>query len=408
MPTQTALLGGRTPCPPTRREARPSAKRAFLGIVALTTTLLASTAYAASLNIVPAAPAVAARSYVMLDAQTLRVLAEGDSHLPLPPASLTKIMTSYVAAAELAAGRIALEDEVPISVNAWRTGGSRMFVREGTKVALADLLRGIIIQSGNDASVAVAEYIGGAEDSFADMMNQHAAEIGLTNSTFRNATGLPDDEHLSSAYDLALLSRELIRRYPDHYAIYAEKSFSYADIEQSNRNQLLWLDDSVDGVKTGLTDAAGFCLVASADRTGMRLITAVMGTDSADIRTRETQKLLSWGFRYFETKQILSEGEVLATPEVWYGEEETVELGAAELHATFPRGRLGDMETVLDLPEVLEAPIEAGAEVGELRLVLDGETVATAPLLARTSVPEAGVFSRAWDSIYLFFRDLIG
>ncbi len=367
-----------------------------------------ASALAASPAIVPAAPPVAARSYVMVDAETLRVLAEGESRMPLPPASLTKIMTSYVAAVELDAGRITLEDEVPVSVNAWRTGGSRMFVREGTRVALSDLLRGIIIQSGNDASMAVAEYIGGAESSFADMMNQHAAEIGMTDSTFRNATGLPDDEHLSSAYDMALLTRELIRRYPDHYAIYAEKSFTYADIEQSNRNQLLWLDDSVDGVKTGLTDAAGFCLVASAERGGMRLITAVMGTDSADIRTRETQKLLSWGFRYFETGRIFGADDVLATPEVWYGEEETLELGVEELHATFPRGRREEIETVIDLPPVLEAPIEAGAEVGELRLVLDGETLATAPLLARASAPEAGFFSRAWDGIYLFFRDLIG
>ena len=383
--------------------------QAFLcGCILAATLVPTGAVLAASAAIVPAAPSVAARSYVMMDAETMRVLAEGESRLPLPPASLTKIMTSYVAAVELAAGRIALDDEVPVSVNAWRTGGSRMFVREGTRVALADLLRGIIIQSGNDASVAVAEYIGGAESSFADMMNQHAAEIGMTDSTFRNATGLPDDEHLSSAYDLALLTRELIRRYPDHYAIYAEKSFTYADIEQSNRNQLLWLDDSVDGVKTGLTDAAGFCLVASAERAGMRLITAVMGTDSADIRSRETQKLLSWGFRYFETKRIYSADDVLATPEVWYGEEESVALGVEELHATFPRGRQEEMETVIDLPPVLEAPIEVGAQVGEMRLVLDGDTLATAPLLARAAVVEAGFFSRAWDGIYLFFRDLIG
>ena len=385
-----------------------SARLLLCSCVLAATLVPSGASLAASATIVPAAPSVAARSYVMMDAETMRVLAEGESRLPLPPASLTKIMTSYVAAAELASGRISLEDEVPVSVNAWRTGGSRMFVREGTRVALEDLLRGIIIQSGNDASVAVAEYIGGAESSFSDMMNQYAAEIGMTDSTFRNATGLPNDEHLSSAYDLALLTRELIRRYPDHYAIYAEKSFAYADIEQSNRNQLLWLDDSVDGVKTGLTDAAGFCLVASAERTGMRLITAVMGTDSADIRTRETQKLLSWGFRYFETKRFFSADDVLATPEVWYGEEDSVALGVEELHVTFPRGRQEEMETVIELPPVLEAPIEAGAKVGAMRLVLDGETLATAPLLARAAVAEAGFFSRARDGIYLFFRNLIG
>lgn len=396
-----------SPCAAPGTAGRPSPAGVPRRAAVLLGALLALPAFAAP-AIVPGAPSIAARSYVMLDARTLQVLTERDSHEPLPPASLTKIMTSYVAAAEIAAGRIALSDEVPISVNAWRTGGSRMFVREGTRVSLEDLLRGIVIQSGNDASVAVAEYIGGAESAFADMMNAHAQEIGMTSTTFRNATGLPDEEHMSSAHDLALLSRALIYRYPEHYAMYREKAFSYADIEQANRNQLLWLDDSVDGVKTGLTDAAGFCLVASAERDGMRLITGVMGTDSASIRTRETQKLLAWGFRYFETREVFTGEEVVATPEVWYGETDELELGVDGLHVTLPRGRYEEVETVVDLPPVLEAPIEAGARVGDVRLMLDDEALVTVPLVAREGVAEAGVFSRAWDAVYLFFRDLIG
>ena len=223
-------------------------------------------------HIVPDPPPISSKSYVLMAAGTDRVIAERDSAAPLPPASLTKIMTSYVAAAELAAGRIALDDDVPISVAAWRTGGSRMFVREGTTVKLEDLLRGIVIQSGNDASVAVAEFIAGDEDAFGDMMNVHAKELGLRNSRFVNSTGLPDDGHYSSAHDLAVLSAKLIERYPDHYAMYRERAFTFADIEQPNRNKLLWRDKSVDGVKTGLTDAAGYCLVASALRDGTRLI----------------------------------------------------------------------------------------------------------------------------------------
>ena len=368
---------------------------------------LAGTAQAAP-NIIPDPPPISSKSYVLMASETGRVLAERDAAVPLPPASLTKIMTSYVAAAELAAGRIALDADVPVSVKAWRTGGSRMFVREGTTVKLEDLLRGVIIQSGNDASVAVAEFIAGDEDAFGDMMNVHAKELGLKNSRFVNSTGLPDDGHYSSAEDLALLSAALIERYPDHYAIYSERSFAYGDIDQPNRNKLLWRDKSVDGVKTGMTDAAGFCLVASASREGTRLIAATMGADSDGQRFQDAQKLIAYGFRYFENRQLYEADEVLATPEVWYGAEDTVAVRVDEaLTITMPRGRYDDLEAVVDLPRDLEAPIDAGAPVGSVRVTLDDEVLAEIPLVAESAVPEANVFARMGDGIYLFFRDLL-
>ena len=360
-------------------------------------------------HIVPDPPPISSKSYVLMAAETDRVIAERDSAAPLPPASLTKIMTSYVAAVELAAGRIALDDDVPISVAAWRTGGSRMFVREGTTVKLADLLRGIVIQSGNDASVAVAEFIAGDEDAFGDMMNVHAKDLGLRNSRFVNSTGLPDDGHYSSAHDLAVLSARLIERYPDHYGLYRERAFTFADIEQPNRNKLLWRDKSVDGVKTGLTDAAGYCLVASALRDGTRLIVATMGADTGGQRFQDAQKLLAYGFRYYENRRLYEAGEVLATPEVWFGDEDSVAVGVADaLTITLPRGRYDDLEAELDLPRNVEAPIEAGAQVGTVRVTLDDDVLAEVPLLARGGVPEANLFARMGDSVYLFFRDLLG
>ena len=363
---------------------------------------------ASAQQIVPEPPQVAARGYVLMDADTLEVLAESNSEERLPPASLTKIMTSFVAATEIESGRIGFEDRVPISVNAWRTPGSRTFVREGTEVALGDLLRGVIIQSGNDASVALAEYIAGAEDAFADMMNGHAEAIGLTNSHFVNATGLPDEAQYSTAMDMALLARALIRQFPEHYAIYSERGFKYNDIEQPNRNRLLWRDRTVDGVKTGHTEAAGYCLVASAKRDGMRLISAVMGADSPGGRMRESQKLLAYGFRYFETRELYTPDTPLKVSDVWYGETNEVSMGVPHaIHVTIPRGRYDDLEATLDLPRAIEAPVAAGQELGELRVSLDDQLVVQAPLVAREAVAEAGFFSRLLEGIAIFFRELV-
>ncbi len=359
-------------------------------------------------RVLPDHPAIAAEGYILMDADTSKILAEENSREPLPPASLAKIMTGYVAAVELEAGRIEAADDVPVSVNAWQTPGSRMFVREGTTVVLEDLLRGVVIQSGNDASVALAEFVAGGENAFADMMNQHAALLGMSGSRFANATGLPHDDQYTTALDMAVLTRELIRRFPDHYALYSERSFKYNGIEQPNRNRLLWRDRTVDGVKTGYTQDAGYCLVASAERDGMRLISAVMGTESDAVRVRESQKLLSYGFRYFETHRLYDTEAPLKTSEVRYGSADEVSMGVPEtIYVTIPRGRYDDIEASLDIPGVLEAPIDEGDKVGELRVTLDGETLATSPLIAREAVAELESLARFFEGIYFFFRDLV-
>jgi len=363
---------------------------------------------AAAAPIIPPPPSVAASSYLLMDADTRKVLVEHNVNEPLPPASLTKIMTSYLAAVELDAGRISLADEVPISVKAWQTEGSRMFVREGTSVPLVDLLRGIIIQSGNDASVAVAEHIAGSEGAFADMMNQQAALLGMVNTRFANATGLPAEGHVTSAWDLALLTLSLIERFPESYAMYSERSFTYNDIEQPNRNRLLWRDRTVDGVKTGHTDEAGYCLVASALRDGMRLLTVVMGTDSEEARMRESQKLLSYGFRYFETQQLYEADVPLKTTDVYYAAADGLELGVTEpVRVTIPRGHFKDLQAELTVASVIKAPVAAGDEFGTLRLALGGETVYEAPLVALAAVEEGGVFTQIGDFFRLLFADLL-
>ncbi|MDZ7684132.1 MAG: D-alanyl-D-alanine carboxypeptidase family protein [Gammaproteobacteria bacterium] len=277
--------------------------------------------------IIPAPPQLAAEAWMLVDGKTGEVLVEHNSEQRLPPASLTKIMTSYVAAAELKRGTISMNDMVNISVKAWRMEGSRMFIQEGTQVRFEDLLRGVIIQSGNDASVALAEHIAGGEDAFAGMMNQQAARLGMANTNFVNATGLPHENHYTTPADLVKLTRSLIRDYPDHYDMYAEKYFTYNDIRQPNRNSLLWRDPSVDGVKTGHTEAAGYCLIAAAERDGMRLVSVVMGADSEEARAMESQKLLTYGFRYFDTLELYAAGESLRDVRVWGGTDESLGSG---------------------------------------------------------------------------------
>jgi len=358
--------------------------------------------------IIPPAPSVAASSYLLMDAETQKVLVEHNIHEALPPASLTKIMTAFIAAVELDAGRIGVQDQVPISVKAWQTPGSRMFVREGTTVPLDDLLHGVIIQSGNDASVAIAEHVAGSESAFADMMNQQAIQLGMTMTHYENATGLPSPDHYTTAWDLALLTRELINRFPEHYAIYSDRSFVFNDIKQPNRNRLLWRDRTVDGVKTGHTEEAGYCLVASALRDNMRLISVVMGTDSDEARMRESQKLLSYGFRYFETQKLYDGEAPLKTAEVWYGSQGSVELGVADdVHITIPRGTYEAIKAELEIPKIIKAPLEAGQVLGELQLALHGETIFRAPLVALAPVAEAGIFTRLWHAVYLFFSSLL-
>lgn len=362
----------------------------------------------AATSLVPAPPQIAARAYIVMDADTGRVLLSSREDERFPPASLTKMMTSYIVEDELTKGNISKTDLVPVSVKAWRSQGSRMFIQEGTQVLLSDLLKGIIIQSGNDASVAVAEYIAGSEEAFADLMNQHASVLGMDNTQFMNATGWPAEDHYSSARDMAILARAIIKDFPEHYGIYSEKYFTYNKIRQPNRNKLLWRDNSVDGLKTGHTEAAGYCLVASAKRDGMRLISVVMGTTSEEARAQESQKLLAYAFRYFRTHQLYKEGERLQTTQVWGGKVDQVDLGpAADLAVTVARGKSDQLQATLDLDNVIEAPISKGDIFGKVQVKLGEELVAEVPVVALQDVEEAGLLKRIWDKIALFFYNLI-
>ena len=355
---------------------------------------------------IPAAPKLQASGYLLVDATNGEILVEHNAEEPLPPASLTKMMTAYIAEREITEGRISFDDQVPVSVKAWKTGGSRMFIREGTEVRLEDLLRGIIIQSGNDASVAVAEYIAGSEDVFADVMNQTAISLGMTNTQFKNATGLPQEGHYTTAKDLSILAARIIQDFPDTYPIYEEKNFTYNGIKQANRNSLLFRDPTVDGLKTGHTEEAGYCLVASAERDGFRLISVVMGTASEKAREQETTKLLQYGFRYFSGKTLFAAGEPLpeSARKVWFGEMESVDLAPTEpLYVTLPLGRESAIQATLDAPDTLDAPLEAGAVVGTVKIMLGERVLAESPVAVAEAVPEGGLFKRLMDFVLRLF-----
>ncbi len=370
---------------------------------------LCSTELLAAPVLIPAPPKLAATAYLLMDADTGKILVARKENEQIPPASLTKMMTSYISAYEIGKGNIGKDDLVLISEKAWRTPGSRMFVREGTQVKLSDLMKGIIIQSGNDASVAMAEHVAGSEDAFADLMNQHAQLLGMKNSHFMNATGLPAENHYTSAYDLAQLARAIIQDYPDHYDTYSEKYFTYNKIRQPNRNKLLWRDKSVDGLKTGHTNAAGYCLVASAQRNNMRLISVVMGTRSEEARAQESQKLLAYGFRYYETLELYKAGEVLNQAKLWAGTRDQISLGTVEPVAiTIPRGQSKALSVSLDLDKTITAPVARGASYGSINISLNGETLLESPVVAMEDVEPAGLFKRIWHSIVLFFLGLIG
>jgi D-alanyl-D-alanine carboxypeptidase (penicillin-binding protein 5/6) len=355
---------------------------------------------------IPAAPKLQASGYLLIDATNGEVLVEHNADQPLPPASLTKMMTAYIAEREIAEGRASFDDKVPVSVKAWKTGGSRTFIREGTEVRLEDLLRGIIIQSGNDASVAVAEYIAGSEDVFADVMNQTAASLGMTNTQFKNSTGLPQEGHYTTAKDLGILASRTIKDFPDTYSIYKEKNFTYNGIKQANRNSLLFRDPTVDGLKTGHTEEAGYCLVASAERDGFRLISVVMGTASEKAREQETTKLMQYGFRYFSGQTVFEAGQPLpeSSRKVWFGEAEAVELAPTEsLYVTLPLGRESSIQATLDAPETLDAPLEAGAVVGTVKIMLGERVLAESPVAVAQAVPEGGLFKRLMDFVLRLF-----
>lgn len=342
-----------------------------------------------------------------MDSETGEVLAENNADQRLPPASLTKMMSSYLVVDEIERGRIAETNMVTISVKAWKMEGSRMYVKEGTQVPVIDLLRGEIIQSGNDATVALAEYVGGNEEAFVDMMNKKAKELGMTGTHFQNASGLPSPEHYTTARDLAKLARAVIEDHPNHYPIYAEKSFVYNNIRQPNRNLLLFRDPTVDGLKTGHTEEAGFCLVASSKRENTRLVSVVLGTKSEEARATETQKLLAYGFRYYETADLYKASTEVTKARVWSGKSPEVILGLANnVRMTLPRGRAGDLKANVHVNETITAPIAAGQQLGSLTIELDGKVLNTQPLVALQPVEEASFFARMWDKIKLFFRGL--
>ncbi|MCL7930045.1 D-alanyl-D-alanine carboxypeptidase family protein [Halomonas llamarensis] len=359
-------------------------------------------------TIIPASPQLAAKSWILMDANSGHVLAQQNADQRLPPASLTKLMTAFLVERELNRGTIDFDDMVSVSEKAWRTGGSKMFIEVGTQVSVEDLLHGIIIVSGNDASVAMAEHLAGGQGPFADLMNQHAARLGMDNTNFENPTGLPGENHYSSARDMALLAQHIINDYPEHYATYSERTFSFGGIDQPNRNRLLWRDPSVDGLKTGWTSEAGYGLVASAKRDGMRLISVVMGTDSEEARAQETQKLLSYGFRFYETMNLYERGAVLATPRIWGGEHNEVRIGVdEEVYMTLPRNRNDELRARLNMNNDLNAPISMGDDVGTLEVVLGDEVVGERRLVALESVEEGGLFKRLIDQVRRFFSGLL-
>ncbi|MEK8081145.1 D-alanyl-D-alanine carboxypeptidase family protein [Pseudomonas sp. XK-1] len=383
------------------------AQRVFLSLL-----LLGTPAAWANQQAIPAPPQLAAKSYVLLDAASGKVLVENNGDQRLPPASLTKLMTAYIATLEIRKGKIGEQDMVPVSEHAWRTGGaasggSTMFLPLNSQASVDDLLHGVIIQSGNDASIALAEYIAGSEDAFADMMNETAARLGMNDSHFMNATGLPHPEHYSSARDMAILARAIINEDQEHYAIYAQKEFLWNDIKQGNRNLLLWRDKTVDGLKTGHTQEAGYCLVASAVRDGARMITSVFGTDSESARAAETQKLLTYGFRFFETRTFYKQGQELAQTQVWKGTTRQLKAGLAQdLSLTLPKGQLEKLQAGMTLNPQLIAPIAQGDVIGKVEVKLGDEVVHSADLVALEAVEEGGFMRRLWDSIRLFFFGL--
>jgi serine-type D-Ala-D-Ala carboxypeptidase (penicillin-binding protein 5/6) len=355
--------------------------------------------------IVPAAPGIKAKSYLVMDSNSGKIIAEKDIDTRVEPASLTKMMTTYIVAQEIDEGNIGLDDLVRISEKAWRMEGSRMFIEVDKEVTVEDLLKGVIIQSGNDASVALAEYIAGTEDVFAAIMNQYAEKLGMKNTNFTNSTGLPDDNHYTTARDLAILANAVIRDHPEIYRWHSIKEFSFNGINQPNRNLLLWRDESVDGIKTGHTENAGFCLVASAMRDNMRLITVVMGTEGMESRARASQSLFGYGFRFFETHKFYSEAQELTSSQIWKGDVDTLPLGVTdEIWITIPRGQLKNIKPVFEINPVIIAPVAKNSVQGSVSLMLENEEVTNSPLISLKAVNEGGLFDRIKDEVRLFFH----
>jgi D-alanyl-D-alanine carboxypeptidase (penicillin-binding protein 5/6) len=353
----------------------------------------------------PQPPAVAARAWLLMDATSGQPIAGRNPEERIEPASLTKLMTAYLAFAALKGRSLAPGQTIPVSERAWRAGGSRMFIEPRRPVTVQELLRGMIVQSGNDACIALAEAIAGSEPAFVERMNREAQRLGMKSTRFANSTGLPEPGHYSTASDLALLASALIRDHPDYYKLYSEREFRYNDITQQNRNRLLWLDPNVDGVKTGYTESAGYCLIASARRGARRLLSVVIGTASDRLRAQESQKLLNFGFQSYDGLRLFQKGEAISKLQVWKGSKRELKAGvAADLYVTVPRGSADKLKAELVSRQPLFAPLAAGQSVATLRLLHEGRLVGEYPVVALDNVAMAGFFARAWDAMRLGFK----
>lgn len=356
-------------------------------------------------TVTPSAPPLSAKGYVLMDANTGKILAEKDMNQRMEPASLTKIMTLYLAFQALQDGQIKLTDDVRISKKAWQMKGSLMFLEVGTSVSVEQLIQGVIVASGNDASVALAQYIAGTEPTFVQLMNQTAAQLGMKSTHFMDATGMPDADHYTTPYDLAVLTRAIVEDFPQYYHYFSEKWLTYNKIKQPNRNRLLWRDPSVDGLKTGHTDSAGYCLISSAKRQDMRLISVIMGTNSDGARNEQSQALLNYGFRFYKTYKIFDSNESISVPRVWMGKSKKVHFGLEKpLYVTVPTGEFKNLNASINLEKPLRAPIIAGKSYGKLNVNLGNEKIAETPLVALQDDPKANFFSRMVDHIILFFK----
>jgi D-alanyl-D-alanine carboxypeptidase (penicillin-binding protein 5/6) len=361
---------------------------------------------AASHAAAPPPPSIGGKSWLVGDMTSGQMLAAEKADERFEPASLTKLMTAYLVFAALRDKKITREQQVPVSTRAWRAPGSRMFIEPRKPVTVDELIKGMEIQSGNDACIALAEAVSGSEEVFAQMMNREAARLGMANSKFMNSTGLPDAQHYSTARDLYLLAAALIRDFPEEYArYYAIKEFRYNNITQPNRNRLLWLDPTVDGVKTGHTDAAGYCLIASSRRSGRRLLSVLLGSTSENARAQESQKLLNWGFQFFDSVKLFGTGEVVRPLEVWKGASRTVKAGVqGDLYVSVPKGEAAKLKADLVSQQPLVAPLTQGQRIGTLRVSFDGKPLAEYPLVALEAVAPAGIFGRAWDTLRLWIK----
>lgn len=351
-------------------------------------------------TVTPQAPSLDANGYVLMDANTGIILAHKNMHQQLQPASLTKLMTLYIAFQALKNGQIHLTDKVHVSEDAWKTGGSRMFIKEGSDVTVQDLIEGIIVASGNDACVALSEYVGGNEDTFVSMMNQAAQQLGMKDTHYVDSTGLPDPSHHSTPYDMALLTRAIILDFPEYYPLFKQEWITYNGIKQPNRNRLLWRDKSVDGLKTGHTQEAGYCLISSAQRDGMRLISVLMGAPTDSSRANDSQGLLNWGFRFYKSHKLYDANQSLATPRVWMGKDKTIPVGlVTPLYATVETGNYSQLKPEIDINQALQAPIKKGQVVGTLNVKMQGIIITSAPLVALKDNPKGNIISRTWDRI---------